>query len=468
MLGSAQKMTFSGCHSADFPHISLYLQEPTASAGLPRPIKVVGMGSAGVDYLAQVASYPMPDEKLRTERLEVQGGGNCGNALTAAARLGLTPTILTKIGDDALGDTIIAEFHRDGIETSGILRAAGAPSPFTYIIVDRQGGTRTCIHTPGEALTPDEMTEDLVQSVLQDASLVYFDGRLTEAALLLARAARNAGIPVLVEAERLRPGLEVLLREADYVVTSAHFPRDWTGVDAVGSAMALMLHRLPRVQWVITTQGARGSILFERANSLDHDTTSDGSTFSEADQLIEELFHEASSSTGKFSGNSAGAIVCRSESGTDIALGGVTSMERPRRLHPGASLSNSNSGADSFDAGEMREAAARYAASLNADPGNFEAYASRDAATNYEPAPHVKVTVATAAVLPAGAVVDTTGAGDAFIGSVIFCIATGLPVTRALTLGAVVAACKCTMLGARPGLPRRTQLAASLLLSDQK
>jgi hypothetical protein len=29
------------------------------------------MGSAGIDYLAQVARYPQPDEKLRTERLEV-------------------------------------------------------------------------------------------------------------------------------------------------------------------------------------------------------------------------------------------------------------------------------------------------------------------------------------------------------------------------------------------------------------
>ncbi|MBZ5782386.1 hypothetical protein, partial [Klebsiella aerogenes] len=54
------------------------------SAPLPEPIKIVGMGSACVDYLAQVAAYPQPDDKLRTERLEVQGGGNCGNALTAA------------------------------------------------------------------------------------------------------------------------------------------------------------------------------------------------------------------------------------------------------------------------------------------------------------------------------------------------------------------------------------------------
>lgn len=40
---------------------------------------------------------------------------------------------------------------------------------------------------------------------------------------------------VLVEAERLRPGLELLLAEADYVVTSAHFPQDWTGRCARGT-----------------------------------------------------------------------------------------------------------------------------------------------------------------------------------------------------------------------------------------
>lgn len=69
----------------------------------------------------------------------MQGGGNCGNALTGAARLGLSPTIVSKIGGDALGDGIVAEFHRDAVGTDHLLRAPG-PSPFTYIIVDREGG----------------------------------------------------------------------------------------------------------------------------------------------------------------------------------------------------------------------------------------------------------------------------------------------------------------------------------------
>jgi hypothetical protein len=83
-------------------------------------------------------------------------------------------------------------------------------------------------------MVPDEMTPALITAALDGAALVYFDGRLTEAALLLARAARGRGVPVLVEGERLRPGLDELLKEADYVVTSAHFPQVGFGGQFLG------------------------------------------------------------------------------------------------------------------------------------------------------------------------------------------------------------------------------------------
>ena len=38
---------------------------------------------------------------------QLQGGGNCANALTGAARLGLRPSLVTKVGDDSLGDSMI-------------------------------------------------------------------------------------------------------------------------------------------------------------------------------------------------------------------------------------------------------------------------------------------------------------------------------------------------------------------------
>ena len=58
------------------------------------------------------------------------------------------------------------------------------------------GGTRTCIHTPIEPLLPQEMTQERIAEALQEATLVYFDGCLTEAALVVARAAKAKGIKV--------------------------------------------------------------------------------------------------------------------------------------------------------------------------------------------------------------------------------------------------------------------------------
>ena len=58
---------------------------------------------------------------------------------------------------------------------------------------------------------------------------------------------------------------------------------------------------------------------------------------------------------------------------------------------------------------------------------------------------------------------DTTGAGDAFIGSMLFGISTGLDPKRCLLLAAVVAATKCTAVGARSGLPYADSIDSSLL-----
>lgn len=62
-----------------------------------------------------------------------------------------------------------------------------------------------------------------------------------------------------------------------------------------------------------------------------------------------------------------------------------------------------------------------------------------------------------------GAVVDTTGAGDAFVGGLLYGLCQGLPPERMLALAAAVAAAKCTALGARRGLPLRDAVRPDLL-----
>ncbi|RVX19354.1 hypothetical protein CK203_008576 [Vitis vinifera] len=199
----------------------------------------------------------------------VQGGGNAANALTCAARLGLKPRLISKVADDAQGRSILEELQLMVLilPFSWFLPSASNPfqefllkckeaqfavmpcdnhtnpevskegnSPFTYIIVDNQTKTRTCIHTPGyPPMRPEELSESSLSSALDGTRLFYSDVRLHETALVVAeediflmvslvQAARK-NIPILVDAEKKREGLDDLLNFSDYVVCSASFPQ---------------------------------------------------------------------------------------------------------------------------------------------------------------------------------------------------------------------------------------------------
>jgi hypothetical protein len=198
------------------------------------------------------------------------------------------------------------------------------------------------------------------------------------------------------------------------------------------------------------------------------DASSSSSSSSSAQSLqevIDQLFSAVSSSTA------SSAPVCVSSSGLPIQPARVAATPAAVALHRSGT-------SDAAAVAAAAQQAAQQAAALNADAGSTQAYGMQGAPTataraapptghqRGQVAPLVaQVIVASAAGLPAGAVADTTGAGDAFIGSVLYGITTGMQPQQMLQLGAAVAACKCTALGARPGLPRRQQLAAELLAS---
>lgn len=218
--------------------------------------------------------------------------------------------------------------------------------------------------------------------------------------------------------------------------------------------------RLPRARWLITTLGSRGSVLLERGEAAEAVGASG------LEDLLPQLFEEAAA-TQAAQGTPQSAPACVSASGVAIHTGGSASTNGV------LSLRLQRSEAESQRVMAAAQAAASAAAAANADAGNAAGYAMRS------PWPRAtdggsggcgaagevcaRVTAVQAARLPPGAVVDTTGAGDAFIGSILYGLATGMPVQRAMQLASVVAACKCTALGPRPGLPHRANLAASLL-----
>lgn len=69
-------------------------------------------------------------------------------ALLRASRLGLDACLATKVGSDANGNLILRGMQEEGVDVSRVVVSDATPSAFTYVIVDREGFTRTCLHTP--------------------------------------------------------------------------------------------------------------------------------------------------------------------------------------------------------------------------------------------------------------------------------------------------------------------------------
>jgi len=231
--------------------------------------RIVGLGSCGVDFLAQVEEYPSPDDKIRTTDFKVFGGGNAANTLSALGKLGNSAQIVTKIGKDPNGEMIMKELESAGVGVDFVLQSDRTPSPFTYVIVDKKSSTRTCIHTPAtEELSPDEISGEM----LDNCSWVHLDGRHTPAATKLGELANSKGVLVSLDVEKDRPGLAKLLTKANMLFTNSKYPHIFAekhGDDSkdIEANMKTILLQLPRLQFVVSTMGADGSIAVVRENN---------------------------------------------------------------------------------------------------------------------------------------------------------------------------------------------------------
>lgn len=222
--------------------------------------RLLGLGSAGVDFIAVVDSFPAADSKVRTESLEIMGGGNGGNTLVAASRLGLDACLATKVGSDANGRLILEGLKEEGVDVSRVIVSDATPSAFTYIIVDQDGCTRTCLHTPQ---TEDMLAQEISAALLEGVSVVHLDSRHTTAAIALARLANEMGIPVVVDAEKDRPHFKELLPLADCVICNRSFPQAFTGRSSREEALRHLLSQ-GRAKLVASTLGAEGCVVVTR------------------------------------------------------------------------------------------------------------------------------------------------------------------------------------------------------------
>jgi sulfofructose kinase len=214
----------------------------------------VGIGYTALDYLGIVPHLPVENTKLEVRDFTIQGGGPTATAIVTMKRLGLSASYIGKVGDDGFGARMLDELRREDVDVTSVVVEPGATSQYAFIMVDARTAARTILWTRGSVspLRAREVNLDLVRS----ARGLFIDDLEPEAAFAAAKAAREANVPVLIDAGSLREGVRDLLPLCDYIIASEHFAEQISGGKSLGRALETIRSFGPKAS--VVTLGEKG------------------------------------------------------------------------------------------------------------------------------------------------------------------------------------------------------------------
>lgn len=183
----------------------------------PAFVDLTGIGENATDIVLRLKEFPARDGKTDTITRETRLGGQVATAVVAAAAWGLRCRYIGAVGSDHN-----AKLHRKDLRSRGIechlIRARGAESRLSYILVEQHTGSRAvlCHRDPAVRI----QRSHLKRAWFQYSRLVHVDGENPEASRLAAAWAREAGVSVMCDLDQFRDELRFVLPHVDYPVLS--------------------------------------------------------------------------------------------------------------------------------------------------------------------------------------------------------------------------------------------------------
>jgi len=143
---------------------------------------IINVGIVTVDAIGlTIDQVPQPKELIMFDKLTITTGGCAVNCAIDLGKMGVPNSLLVKVGNDMLGNFVIEEAGRYGIDVSHIIRDKnGVNTPFTFAMVD-SSGERRFIHTMGTNATL--VAEELDYDFIAQHKFCYIGGAMLMPAL---------------------------------------------------------------------------------------------------------------------------------------------------------------------------------------------------------------------------------------------------------------------------------------------
>lgn len=250
---------------------------------------ILVIGSSNTDMTAKTAELPRPGETVLGGVFTMGAGGKGANQAVAAQRLGGKVKFICKVGKDMFGDNSIAQYEKEGLDTSGILRS-NLPSGVALIYVDSHA--ENCIVVASGAngdLTEEDIEKSRKDLENCDILLLQLESPIPSV-LMAAKIAHQAGKTVVLNPAPACPLPEELFRNIDLFIPNETELSTFSGIevkDVESAEKAAAAMQAKGVGKLIVTMGSKGALICEGGPSVfvpAHkvkavDTTAAGDTF---------------------------------------------------------------------------------------------------------------------------------------------------------------------------------------------
>ncbi|KAK6946579.1 LOW QUALITY PROTEIN: Carbohydrate kinase PfkB [Dillenia turbinata] len=226
---------------------------------------LVVVGSANADIYVEIDRLPREGETISAKTGQTLAGGKGANQAACGSKLAYPTYFVGQVREDAHGKLISEALEKGGVNLDHLNTVASVPTGHAVVILQSDGQNSIIIVGGANMSCWPETLSDLDLEVVRNAGIVLLQREIPDSVnIQVAKAARNAGVPVILDAGGIDAALPGdLLSYVDILSPNETELGRLTGMptDTFEQITVAKCHKMG-VKQVLVKLGGQGSALF--------------------------------------------------------------------------------------------------------------------------------------------------------------------------------------------------------------
>ncbi|XP_057515933.1 ribokinase isoform X1 [Amaranthus tricolor] len=166
---------------------------------ITQPLVVVG--SANADIYVEIDRLPKEGETISAKSGQTLAGGKGANQAVCGGKLSYPTYFVGQVGEDAHGKLITEALQGGGVYLDHLRNVSGAPTGHAVVMLQSDGQNSIIIVGGANMCCWPHQIDDRDLEIVRNAGIVLLQREIPDSVnIQVAKAARNAGVPVILDA----------------------------------------------------------------------------------------------------------------------------------------------------------------------------------------------------------------------------------------------------------------------------